>query len=74
MVGKTPPEKIAIESAGDKIPLQFNLDVHLKDTGSGKCQGQLIFSSDMNPMMKMMVEKPLTNFFNLLAEKMKEIK
>jgi hypothetical protein len=24
--------------------------------------------------MKMMVEKPLTNFFNLLAEKMKEIK
>ena len=33
-----------------------------------------IFEAELNPMMKMMVAKPLGNFLNLLSEKLKEIK
>ena len=33
---------------------------------------QLGFDADLNPMMKMMASKPLTNFLNLLVKKLKE--
>ena len=34
----------------------------------------IYFEAELNPMMKMMVAKPLGNFLNLLSEKLKEIK
>lgn len=33
----------------------------------------LHFDADLNPFLKMMAEKPLTNFLNLLVTKFKEI-
>lgn len=60
---KTPNDLINIIS-GSQSPFKFTLDIHLKPHEEGaKTEGQLIFQSDLNPMMKMMVEKPLTNFF-----------
>ena len=73
IVNKVPSSLINIKSNG-KVPFTFDLDVHLTETGENKCKGQLIFNADINMMMKMMVEKPLTNFFNILANKMKDIK
>jgi hypothetical protein len=70
---KTPHNKIRIQSNG-KVPFDFNLFVLLTEKGSNTCSGQLAFESELNPMLKMMVVKPLTNFFNILAKKMKEIK
>jgi hypothetical protein len=70
---KMPHSKIAIESNG-KVPFNFTLDVNITSIADNKCNGQLHFNADINPMLKMMVEKPLTNFFNLLAQKMKQIK
>lgn len=72
IVERVPHERISIVSNGGKIPFSFTLNALITPSGNA-CRGQLVFESDMNPMMKMMVEKPLTNFFNLLAEKMKEI-
>lgn len=70
---KTPHQKIAIRSNG-KVPFEFSLLVLLTEKGSNTSSGQLVFESDLNPMLKMMVVKPLTNFFNILAQKMKDIK
>jgi len=59
-------KNIHIVSNG-KNPFDFTLDIHLNDKGS-TTDSQLIFDGNMNAFMKMMAEKPLTNFFNLLAD------
>ena len=69
---KIPTSLIKISSNG-KVPFDFTLHVCLTETSPTQTMGQIIFESDPNPMMAMMVEKPLRNFFNLLASKMKEI-
>ncbi len=73
IVEKTPHTKISITSHG-KVPFQFQLFVLLTPKDATNCIGQLVFESELNMMMKMMVEKPLGNFFNMLTQKMKEIK
>jgi hypothetical protein len=72
IIEKFPFEKIVISSNG-KVPFDFKLFVNIVATSESSCDGQLIFESEMNAMMKMMVEKPLGNFFNLLAQKIKDI-
>ena len=69
IIEKNPFTKITISSNG-KVPFEFKLFVLLEEKDASLCTGQLTFESDLNMMMKMMVEKPLTNFFNLLAQKM----
>ncbi|HEY0031528.1 MAG TPA: SRPBCC family protein [Bacteroidia bacterium] len=73
IIDKTPFSKITISSHG-KVPFEFKLFVLITETDASNCIGQLTFESDMNMMIKMMVEKPLGNFFNMLAQKMKDIK
>ena len=73
IVEKTPFRKITINSNG-KVPFEFQLFVLITEKGANNCIGQLVFESDLNPMLKMMVVKPLGNFFNLLAQRMKDIK
>lgn len=73
IVDKTPSSKISITSFG-KVPFEFKLFVLIDEKDANNCVGQLAFESDLNPMIKMMVEKPLGNFFNVLAHKMKDIK
>lgn len=70
--GSTPHEVINIVSNG-KVPFDFKLDVLLTSISEAQSSGQLIFEAELNPMVKMMVEKPLTNFFNLLAARLNEI-
>jgi hypothetical protein len=69
---KTPSTHIKIGSYG-KVPFDFILHTNLTSVSPDTTSGQLVFEAELNPMIKMMVEKPLTNFFNLLVEKMKEI-
>jgi hypothetical protein len=64
--------KISLKSEG-KSPFAFDLDVQLLETGAEICSVQLVFNGDMNMMMKMMAEKPLSNFFNYLSHKMRGI-
>lgn len=73
IVEKTPFKKISINSNG-KVPFEFQLFVLVTEKGINNSVGQLVFESDLNPMLKMMVVKPLGNFFNLLAQRMKDIK
>ena len=72
IVEKIPNTLIKISSNG-KVPFEFTLNIPLIENNPAQTTGQIIFESDLNPMMAMMVEKPLRNFFNLLAGKMKEV-
>lgn len=66
---KTPHSEIVMAKNG-KAPFDFNLICKIdpgNDANSSKLQ--LFLDADLNPFLKMMAEKPLTNFLNLLAQK-----
>jgi carbon monoxide dehydrogenase subunit G len=63
---RKPFESIHIQSEG-KGPFAFTLTLSVKDDGEHSKAG-LKFEGDVNPFLKMMVEKPLSNFFNLLIQ------
>ncbi len=67
-----PNSKIVLKSEG-KSPFPFDLEVCLTETGNDACTVKLTFNGDMNMMIRMMAEKPLTNFFNYLSHKMRGI-
>ncbi len=59
---------ITISSFG-KVPFSFDLNIHLVELDPQQTEVYMIFTGDINPFMKMMVEKPLRNFFNMLVDK-----
>jgi carbon monoxide dehydrogenase subunit G len=68
---KDKPGHIRIIRDG-KAPFDFSLDCLIDnvDKGTGL---QLVFEADLNPMLKMMAVKPLTNFLNMLVDRFSEI-
>ena len=73
IIEKVPNSKILVSSNG-KVPFDFTMLVEMTENGAAASIGQITFEAELNPMMKMMVEKPLGNFFNMLAQKMADIK
>ncbi|MBK7382962.1 MAG: SRPBCC family protein [Flavobacteriales bacterium] len=69
--GGTPPNLLKLK-ATERSPFPFTLDVHLDETNGTTTAGQ-VFNADLNPFIKMMVEKPLTNLFDHIADRMKAI-
>ena len=63
---KTPYSEVILKSAG-KVPFDFRLRGLIKDLGDQSVL-QLLLEADLNPFLKMMAEKPLTNFLNLLVD------
>ena len=64
---KTPFSKISLTAKGSQVP--FSLDCIITEKGE-QCQASLEINAELNMMMKMMVEKPLTQFLDVLASKM----
>ena len=69
---KTPFSCVKMKAEDGKLP--FTLSCSLENVNETQCIAQFHFEAELNPMMKMMVTKPLGNFLNLLSEKLKEIK
>ncbi len=67
---KNPFSKIRL-SATDS-PVAFSLNCFITDYGE-KCQARLEVDAELNMMMKMMVEKPITNFLNVLSYKLRTL-
>ena len=67
---KTPFSKISLSASGS--PVSFSLDCFITDCGE-KCQARLEVNSDLNMMMKIMVEKPINDFLIVLSEKIRTI-
>ena len=61
--------KIFMKS-GEKSPFPFRLTLHLEEL-DGTTEGYIAFDGEVNVFLKMMVEKPLTNLFNYMSEKLK---
>ena len=66
---KIPNTLIEVERNG-KAPVDFIL--RCKITGEEKSEVKFEFDAELNPVMKMLAERPLTNFVNLLATKLQE--
>ena len=71
MKEKTPNTSIMIERNG-KAPFDFTLSCRIEGQQS-KSRVQLFFDADLNPMLKMMASKPLTNFLNMIASRLKDM-
>ncbi|ANW95259.1 orotate phosphoribosyltransferase [Wenyingzhuangia fucanilytica] len=68
---KTAPNKIVLGAASSK--LDFTLTIELKAISENSTSAQLFFNGNFNPMMAMMVKKPLTNFINALSNNLQNI-
>ena len=64
---KTPFSKISLIAKGSQAP--FSLGCIINKKGE-QCQASLEINIELNTMMKMMIEKPLTKFLDILASKM----
>jgi len=56
--------------SGEKSPFPFKLTIFISDEGS-ESMGYMHFDGEVNMFLKMMVEKPLTNLFNFMSDKIK---
>ena len=73
MVKKAAAKELTIHlDSGEDSPFPFTLDINLKDAASST-EVQLIFDGEVNSMLKMLIERPMTNLFNHMAEQMMEI-
>jgi|UniRef100_UPI0040476ED7 carbon monoxide dehydrogenase subunit G len=63
---KTAFSSIVLGAASSKLP--FTLSSTISQIAENKSAVQLLFNGDFNPMMAMMVKKPLTKFIETLAE------
>lgn len=65
---KKEPELISLEAASSK--LDFTLACKIKALDENSCEAYFDFEGKFNPMLRMMVEKPLKNFIEALADKL----
>lgn len=63
---KYPFKKIVYEAASGKIP--FVLIVNIEELAKAESEIQFIFEGKFNPMMSMMVKKPISNFIGILSK------
>lgn len=68
---KTPTSKIVLGAASSK--LDFTLTIDLNAVSENSTSAHLLFEGNFNPMMAMMVKKPLTNFINALSNNIQNI-
>jgi carbon monoxide dehydrogenase subunit G len=66
--GGTPNSLVRMKST-DRSPFPFTLNVHLAEK-DGVTEAHQVFEAELNTFLKMMVEKPLKNLFDHIADKM----
>ena len=66
--GGSAPDHVRLK-ATDRSPFPFTLDVHLMEDG-GKTTAWQEFNAELNPFIRMMVETPLKNLFDHIADRM----
>lgn len=59
---------LKLKATSDKLPVF--LSCKLVAINDNQTEAQLFFEGDVNPMMAMMLKKPLQNLLDVLAEKM----
>ena len=67
---QTPHSQVVLAANGGNVP--FELFVNLSE-GESQTQVQLVFEGNVNPIMQMMVKKPLTQFLEALIGNLKKL-
>ena len=67
---KTPFSKIVLQAENSQIP--FSLEFNISQNGEN-CKALLEVNAELNMMMQMMLENPLTNFLNAIAKRLSQI-
>ena len=70
-VEKTPDHFIKLKATSDNLPVF--LSCRILPEAENKSQAQLFIDADINPMMAMMLKKPLQKLVDTLAYKMSEL-
>lgn len=65
------PYSIVLLESGEKSPFPFDLTIFIEEDAEKNIIAYLEFKGEVNSFLKMMVQKPLTNLFNHMAEKLK---
>ena len=68
---RIPNSTIALTRNGN-APFEYTINCHIEENGL-KSNVHMIFESDMNMMLKMMAERPLTNFLNMLVHNLEKV-
>jgi carbon monoxide dehydrogenase subunit G len=63
---------ISMESFG-KTPIKFTLFVYIEAVNDQSCTALVSIDADINPMLKMMLDKPLSNLVEKLATKIPQV-
>jgi len=71
LVEKTPHQKIILGSAAEKFP--FTLTANIEDDDV-KSKVNFSFEGKFNPMISMMVKKPLQKFIDTLSSNLEQLK
>lgn len=66
IVERNSPNNIKIIGSG---PMDFTLNVNTKEISAGSTGVSMVFEAELNMFMKMMIEKPMKEFFEYLAKK-----
>lgn len=62
--------QVMLKSSSDKLPFYLRVKLHPEGEFTS---AQIHFEGEFNPMLKMMIQRPLQNFVNHLAENMERI-
>lgn len=66
------PSRVVMVAEG-KLPFGFSITSSIEELTADSAQVRLILDSDMNAMIAMMAERPLTDFVNLLVARLKSV-
>lgn len=64
------PSKLVLEN-GERSPFPILLDIFLVEK-DGQTEASQEVNAKVNPFMKMMIERPLTNLFDYIADRLME--
>ncbi len=67
----TPFNKIILKSS-ESSPFPFTLDIYINDQ-DGKVDAHQVVNADVNMFLKMMIEKPLKNLFDYIADRLVKV-
>lgn len=68
---KSPNNKIVLGAASSKMP--FTLEVSINEISDNSSDVQMFFNGEFNPMISMMVKKPLTKFMETLIDNIEKL-
>lgn len=71
VIERVPNSKITLTQNGN-APFEYTITIHIEENEL-KSNVYIIFESDMNMMLKMMAERPLTNFVNMLVHNLEKV-